>query len=450
MRLVLLLAGLLACCSYAQAEPQVRVEARLQPAAPYQVGATLRLEVDLLTSTWFTQAPQPAPLELPNALISPPTGQADKLTLTIDGETWFGLRLTYLISPTAPGQFSIPALPFSLHLGQAAGPINVSSAALNFNVSGAALTEQPTNHLVASQIRMTQQWQQSADPLKVGERITRQVRIEADGAQAMLIPPVEFSDIPGLKRYPQAPSVSTLSDGRGSIDGGVRIDSVSYVVEQAGDYSLPAIELHWWSTNSQSEQTSRVPAIAFAALRSSAYQLPLSLEADLEKLGRGRLIRLSPPLLLFTGSVLLLGLLAYLARHRLHEEWMRLQRWNNHRQTRWLESERFAWQALQRALRGDDLPLQALYRWQVRSQGYADLQALAGQLPAAAAACLQQALTDHYSQQRNRQADLKPLRDGLQLLRKQRVRRAREIDPLPPLRPWPSASANTAEHDTHT
>ena len=63
---------------------------------------------------------------------------------------------------------------------------------------------------------------------------------------------------------------------------------------------------------------------------------------------------------------------------------------------------------------------------------------------------LQQALADHYSLQRNRQADLKPLRDGLQLLRKQRVRRAREIDPLPPLRPWPSASANTAEHDTHT
>ena len=29
MRLVLLLASLLACCSYAQAEPQVRVEARL-------------------------------------------------------------------------------------------------------------------------------------------------------------------------------------------------------------------------------------------------------------------------------------------------------------------------------------------------------------------------------------------------------------------------------------
>lgn len=449
MRLMLLLAGLLICFSHALAEPQVRVDARLQPPAPYQVGTTLRLEVDLLTSTWFTQAPQPAPLELPDALITPPNGQADKLTLTIEGQTWFGLRLTYLISPTAPGQFTIPALPFNLYLGQAAGPVKVSSAALSFNVTGAALTEQQNDGLVASQLRMTQQWQQSADPLKVGERITRQVRIEATGAQAMLIPPLEFTDIPGLKRYPQAPSVSTLSDGRGSIDGGVRIDSVSYVVEQAGTYNLPAIELQWWSSDRQSAQTSQVPGIEFDALRRSGYQLPFSLEADLEKLGRGRLIRISP-LLLMIGGALLLGLSAYLARHHLRAQWTHLQRWNGRRQARWLASERFAWRALQRALRGDAVPLDALYRWQLRNQGYADLQALSGQLPTSAAACLQQALANHYSLQRARQSDLKILRQSLQQLRKQRIRRAGKVDPLHPLRPWPSASANTVKHDTHT
>ena len=113
---------------------------------------------------------EPAPLELRDALITPPGGQADKLTLKIDGDTWFGLRLTYLISPTAPGQFDIPALPFSLHLGQAAAPINVSTPPLSFNVSGA----QQNSRLVASQIRMSQQVQKSADPLKVGERLTRQ------------------------------------------------------------------------------------------------------------------------------------------------------------------------------------------------------------------------------------------------------------------------------------
>ena len=453
MRCVLLLVTLLACMSHALAEPLVRVDARLQPAAPYQVGSTLRLEVDLLTSTWFTQAPLPAPLDLPGTLITPPNGQADSLTLNIDGSTWFGLRLNYLISPTAPGQYEIPALPFSLNLGQAAAPINVSTRALSFTVSGEAAAGNQGNQLVASQVRMSQQIKQSAEPLKVGDRVTRQVRIEADGAQAMLIPPVEFSDIPGLKRYPQPPAVSTLSNGRGSIDGGVRIDSVSYVVEQAGDYSLPAVELHWLDNHSQNEQTSHVPAIEFEALRSVGYQLPFSLEADLEKLGRGRLIKISPPLLLFMASAVLLGLLSYLSRHRLHEEWLRLLRWKSRRHARRLASESFAWRELQRVLHGDGLPLAELYRWQLRSQGHADLQALAMQLPASAATCLQQALTDHYSPARSAQINLKELRQGLQQLRKHSIRRARAVAcgfQLHPLRPWPAESPGRPGHDTHT
>jgi hypothetical protein len=374
-------------------------------------------------------------------MITPPNGQADSLTLNIDGSTWFGLRLTYLISPTAPGQYDIPALPFSLSLGQATGPISVSTPALSFTVSGAAKAGNQSQQLVASQVRMSQQFEQSADPLKVGDRLTRHIRIEADGAQAMLIPPLEFSDIAGLKRYPQPPTVSTLSNGRGSIDGGVRVDSVSYVVEQAGDYSLPAIELHWWSSKSQSEQTSRVPAIEFEALRSVGYQLPFSLEADLEKLGRGRLLRISPPLMLFMGCALLLGLLSYLSRHRLHEEWLRLLRWKSRQHARRLASERFAWRELQRALHGGVLPLAELYRWQMRSQGLADLQALAIQLPAPAAACLQQALTEQYSSERSEQINFKEFRQGLQQLRKHNLRRARAVAndfQLHPLRPWPA------------
>ncbi|MBF7729251.1 BatD family protein [Pseudomonas sp. N040] len=453
MRYVLLLVTLLACMSHALAEPLVRVDARLQPAAPYQVGGTLRLEVDLLTSTWFTQAPQPAPLDLPGTLITPPNGQADSLTLNIDGSTWFGLRLTYLISPTAPGQYEIPALPFSLNLGQAAAPINVSTRALSFTVSGAAATGTQGNRLVASQVRMSQQVEQSADPLKVGDRVTRRIRIEADGAQAMLIPPVGFSDIPGLKRYPQPPTVGPLGNGRGSIDGGVRIDSVSYVVEQAGDYRLPELELNWSVSRSLREQTSQVPAIEFEARRSGDYQLPFSLEADLEKLGRGRLIHISRPLLLGIGSILLLGLIAYLGRQRLHEACTRVQGWRSRRQATWHASERCAWRDLQRALRRGPMPLAELYRWQLRSQGHADLQALARQLPAAAATCLQQALTDQYSAQHCAPVDLQELRHGLQKLRKHRIRRARAVAndfQLQPLRPWTAETPGRPGHDTHT
>ena len=204
MRCWLLITCLMACIGTALAAPQVRVETRLQPAPPYQAGSTLRLEVDLLTTTWFTQAPQPAALDLPGTLITPPNGQADKLTETHDGTLYFGLRLTYLISPTQGGEFNIPALPFSLQLGQSSTPVDVSSQPLNFIVDASPATNASASQLVAAGVRIEQQVDKSSTPLKVGDRIIRRVQIQADDAQAMLIPPTDFTEIPGLKRYPQS------------------------------------------------------------------------------------------------------------------------------------------------------------------------------------------------------------------------------------------------------
>lgn len=450
----LLMICLLVCMGLAAADPQVHVHARLQPEPPYQVGSTLRLEVDLLTTTWFTQAPEPAALDLPGTLITPPNGQADKLSENIDNTPYFGLRLTYLISPTQGGEFSIPALPFSLRLGQASAAQAVSTEPIKFTVVDHSPAGTPASLLVARGVRIEQRVDKSATPLKVGDLIIRRIQIQADDAQAMLIPPVKFVDIPGLKRYPQPPEVSTLSNGRGSTDGGQRIDSVSYVVDESGDYTLPAIELPWWDSSSQQARNSSVPAVEFDAETGSAYQLPFSLDADLEKLGRGRLIKISRPFMLLAGAFILLGLFAYLTRQRLREKWQQLQNWQSRRHAQWLASEACAWRELQHALRKHPLPLSELYRWQLRSQGHADLQALAVQLPADAASSLHQSLASHYAGQHSAQSHTLKLRRGLQQLRKRIRRQARSNTRqyrLPGLRPWPTASSGNSgiadEHD---
>ena len=450
MKAWLLLLGLLACITQAMAEPQVRVEARLLPQAPYQVGSTLRLEVDLLTTSWFTQAPQPAPLDLPGALVNPPNGQADKLSQSIDNTPYFGLRLTYLISPTRAGDFSIPALPFTLRMGQSSAPLEVDTQPISFKVDGSPLAEATGSQLVARNVRIEQQVEKSATPLKVGDRIIRRIQIQADDAQAMLIPPTEFIEIPGLKRYLQPPEVSMLSDGRGSNDGGQRIDSVSYVVEESGDYQLPAIELAWWDSSTQQSRSSSVPAVEFAALAGSGYQLPFSLEADLEKLGRGRLIRISRPFMLLIGGIILFGLCTYLARQRVRGQWHRLRDWRERKHAHWLDSEAFAWRALQGALRKQTLPLAELYRWQLRSQGHTDLQALAAQLPAEAAASLRQKLASNFADQHTSSNASPELFQALQQLRKSLQRQTRlqaKHFRLQTLRPWPEGvSAISDEH----
>jgi hypothetical protein len=454
-----LLGVLLLWATQGFADPQVRVETRLQPSPPFETGSTLRLEIDLLTTTWFTAAPQPPALELPGMLVTPPNGQGDNLTLSIDGEIWFGLRLTYLLTPTEPGQRRIPELPFELQVGQASGPMQVNTQALDFNVSGAALDSTSANRLVASDVRMTQQIEGDKDSLQVGDRLTRRIRIEADGAQAMLIPPLEFVEIQGLKRYPHPPEVKPLSDGRGSIDGGLRIDSVSYVVEQPGSYLLPELELHWGNSHTRAEQVSRVPAIEFKAERGAGYGLPFSLEADLRKLGQGRLIKLSLPGIMLICVVLLLGLCAWLWRQRLREIVGQMGELQRRLHDRWQASEAFAWRNLQRALHSNPLPLAELYRWQLRSQGHTDLQLLISRLPPDAGACLQRRLRQNFATSATATQGDDDLHRGLRQLRKQIRRNAllkstqlhlKPLNPWPQPRPEPSASPKGVSEKNQT
>lgn len=415
-------------------EPRVRVETRLSPAAPYLLGSTLRLEIDLLTSSWFTQAPQPAELQLPGALVSAPTGQADKLTVRRDGESYFGLRLTYLISPIQAQNFSIPALDFSLQLGQASGPMQVSSQALSFNaVAPAGGTEAPAgNLLVAQQVRFSQQIEASATPLKVGDSLTRRLLVEADGAQAMLITPAEFASIAGLKAYPLPAEVKPLDDGRGSVSGGQRRDSLSYVIEQAGSYQLPAMQVHWWDASAGQLRSAEVPAVAFEAQANTAYRLPFDLQADLQRLGRGQHIHLSRFSLLIAGGLLLLGLASYFARPWLSQQRHRLHTWRARRQAAWLASEAYAWRQLQRAWRHTPLPLAPLYSWLQRSSGNANLRELSQQLPVAAGQALQQALAASYAAPPTHAASTQQLRNSLPALRKHAHNKTPALHPLNP------------------
>ena len=424
----LLLLWLFGFTAIAAAQPQVRVETRLTPEAPYRVGSTLRLEVDLLTNTWFTQAPQAADLQMPGVLITPPNGQADKLTVSRDGENYFGLRLTYLLSPLEAQRVNIPALSFSLQVGQASAPYQVNSQPLSFNAEPATGQDHASAPrgitLVAKAVRFSQSIERSATPLKVGDSLTRRLWVEAEGAQGMLIPPAEFATIDGLKSYPLPAEVKPLSDGRGAISGGQRRDALSYIIEQPGSYRLPALQLQWWDATSATLRTSQVPAVEFEAIANTAYHLPFDFSADLQNLSRGQPLKLSTSkLLLGAGALgLLIGL--YLARARLRQQYQHWLAWRRARHSAWLASEGYAWNQLQRALKTSAVPLQPLYRWLRRSLGSPQLSALSEHLPAPQAQALRQALAARYAAA-DKAAPLIDLRSSLRAVRRA-LRRARK------------------------
>ncbi|WYX59005.1 BatD family protein [Achromobacter xylosoxidans] len=142
-----MLAGLLwalaLACVPARAQdaaPALRVRAAIQDAARIAPGATVPLQLDVLTSTWFTQPPQLPALSLPGVMVTPATGEGAILHETIDGVAYSGLRYTYLLSPAAAGTVTVPPLRVSAKVGPGQRDAAGASQPLTFEVTATPAT----------------------------------------------------------------------------------------------------------------------------------------------------------------------------------------------------------------------------------------------------------------------------------------------------------------------
>jgi hypothetical protein len=373
-----LLAVLLLCLPLLglAAEPEVRVRTQLLPGDSVMVGGTLSLQVDLLVDTWFSQPPQLPPLKLVGALVSEPASEATHLTEKIDGKTFFGLRFHYQITPQSARRFDIPPLDIQVQPGQGSGLVQVRSEALHFTArQPAGAGSESAQRLVASRVAISQELKASHEPLRVGDSVTRKVHIRAEGAQAMLIPAPAFTDVDGLRRYLQTPTVQPLSDGRGGVLGGERMDAVTYVVTRAGDFQLPAIELPWWAADSGEQQSASVPALKLSATEAAAYEAPFSISDDLRELGRRAQVRIASHWLALAAALVLLVALAYALR-----TWggpLRVAALGavERRRQAWRESPVYAWRQVRQQLEGDPPQVGALYLWLRRTNGCREMSA---------------------------------------------------------------------------
>lgn len=366
IRLVWLLLACLAGLAGA-GEPDVRVQTRLVPETAIMTGATVSLEVDLLVDTWFTAPPELPVLQLSGAVVSPPGGEAQHLNPRIDGKAFFGLRYTFQITPSVAQRFTIPALTFRVHPGQASTAQTVQSQPLSFEAKGHA-GDSREQRLVAQAVEVSQSIEPSHTPLRAGDSITRHLHIVARGGQAMLIPPPTFAEVKGLKRYVLTPRVTPLSDGRGGTLGGQRDDSVSYVAKSAGHYRLPAIEVQWWDATSGEQRRATVPAVDVEA-GEGTYQAPFSLSEDLRVLGQGARVSIASHGLLLVLLVLLVGGLAWAGRAWGVQGWQWLRRWQARRHQAWLDSPGYAWRQACRQCASEPARLDAMYLWLRRTTG---------------------------------------------------------------------------------
>jgi len=326
---LLTLMPVLAC-----ATPQVVVRSQLLGADSAVVGAQVTLQVDVLVDTWFAAPPELPRLDLPDAVVSAPSGEAVHLNEELSGVKLFGLRFNYRITPQAARDYSIPALSISVQPGQSDSPQIVATTAQQFRA------EQPQGAspgewvLVAEQVEFSQTLEQSHTPLRPGDSVTRRLVVRATGAQAMLIPAPLFVPVDGLSLSVQPASVHPLDNGRGATLGGVREDVASYRPTRAGSYQLPPVSLRWWSTADRQMHTASVPAATVQAQGAEAYTSPFSVAQDLRQLRRGAQIHIArywPMGLVLLAAVAAVG---YGVRQWAPRAWQAWQSWRARRPER--------------------------------------------------------------------------------------------------------------------
>ncbi|MFT4119711.1 BatD family protein [Bradyrhizobium sp.] len=235
------------------------------------VGQAATLRIEVLAPNYMTAPPELPDFQVRNAV----TRQLQSVNETEehDGVTYAGVRFEYAIHPQEPGSYAIATQ--AVTVKYAAEPPATRRATLALPpiafqafIPDAASALQP--FLAAHKLTIEQTVVRSSDQLKVGDAVTRTVTVRAEGTPAMLLPPLTFPAIHGLKLYPSQPSLQDKDEGRTGMLSSARVDSAVYMIESAGGYALPAIDIGWWNIGSGRIEQAHLDAVPFDAAANPA------------------------------------------------------------------------------------------------------------------------------------------------------------------------------------
>lgn len=203
------------------------------------------------------------PLTIDNALIEAPT--ETRYNTIVGGRSYQVIERRFAVFPQSSGELNIPSLNFQAYVDGSRRSlldrgrlVRKRSPSKTVTVKGPRSDFPGTTWLPAQALRIDEQWSQAPQELTVGDSVTRNLIIEAEGLLADQLPPLPLADVPGLKAYPDR--AHTDNENQQLPVVGRRSQSIAYIADQAGRYTLPAIRLPWWDTSTDNLRWAEVPA----------------------------------------------------------------------------------------------------------------------------------------------------------------------------------------------
>jgi hypothetical protein len=130
--------------------------------------------------------------------------------------------------------------------------------------------------LPARDVTLQGEWRPAQRQIKAGDPVTLDLHLKAQGLTAAQLPDLNsLLKLPqGVKAYPdQAKLTNDTQDGHLV---GQRDQSIALIADRAGEFTIPALSVHWWDTKANEAREANLPArtLSFAPGATSASSNP--------------------------------------------------------------------------------------------------------------------------------------------------------------------------------
>ncbi|PKM38051.1 MAG: hypothetical protein CVV06_02625 [Gammaproteobacteria bacterium HGW-Gammaproteobacteria-10] len=252
------------------ADDDLFLEVEATPENPYvqsQVLYTLRF----YRRVSITQARLSEP-ELDNAVIEK-LGEDSNYTTQIGGIGYQVTERKYAIFPQQSGTLRIAPLQLDAEVITVGQPRfngffnrqntqlkRITSKAVTLNVKPIPETFSGGHWLAAEGLSLSQEWSGDIARMRVGEPLTRTLRIAAKGTTVGQLPEIHRTlPVDEVKAYPDQP---VLNENKGA-EGikALREEKIAFIPSKAGRYTLPSIEIPWFNTRTGQVEIAKIPEI---------------------------------------------------------------------------------------------------------------------------------------------------------------------------------------------
>lgn len=274
-----------------RSDAPVRVDVEVDNAEPYVQGeVTVTARITLDESVREGALADPA---LAGAIVER-LGEDTSFRTEVDGKPYTVVERRYAVFPQASGEVVIPPLVFEGTQRAAAGgrrsaardPFDdffgsdpFGSSSFGSSMMGSLfqrgqriraqsdpvrLHVQPRPDstagawfLPAQHVELFEEWSPEPPVFRSGEQVVRTLGISAVGLSGDQLPDLSLPELDGAKQYPGVGADRTFTDDGETV--AVRVVDVAMLPTRAGELTLPALELEWWDTGSDTARTARLP-----------------------------------------------------------------------------------------------------------------------------------------------------------------------------------------------